>query len=95
MSIGQPRHEIDLYTNIYGILDLKKRTHRSYSVIQCFMFRTYGYIYLYMYKVGALGVMFIVVRNEHGDPSSNPGSGCSHFTLRFGKICILLFSLQI
>ena len=30
---------------------------------------------------GARGVIVIVVGNEHGDTSSNPGRGCLHFTL--------------
>ena len=29
---------------------------------------------------GARGVMVIVVENEHGDPSSNPGQDWLHFT---------------
>ena len=29
---------------------------------------------------GARGVMVIVVGNEHGDTSSNPGRGWLHFT---------------
>ena len=29
---------------------------------------------------GARGVMVIVVGNEHGDTSSNPGQGWLHFT---------------
>ena len=31
-------------------------------------------------NVGACGVMVIVVGNGHGDPSSNPGRDCLHFT---------------
>ena len=31
---------------------------------------------------GAHGVMDIVVENGHGDPSSNPGQVCLHFTKR-------------
>ena len=35
---------------------------------------------------GARGVMVIVVGNEHGDMSSNPGRDCiSHSTNTFGK----------
>ena len=29
---------------------------------------------------GARGVIVIVVGNEHGDTSSNPGRDCLHFT---------------
>ena len=29
---------------------------------------------------GARGLMVIVVGNEHGDTSSNPGRDCLHFT---------------
>ena len=46
------------------------------------------YIYLYIYLVlltslyfeGARGVIVIVVGNEHGDTSSNPGRDWLHFT---------------
>ena len=42
----------------------------------------YVYIYIYIYKLGgACGVMVIVRGRGHGDPSSNPGQGCLHFTL--------------
>ena len=33
-----------------------------------------------MYYGGAHGVMVIVVGNEHGDTSSNPGQDWLHFT---------------
>ena len=36
---------------------------------------THTYIYIYIYDV-----MVIVVGNEHGDTSSNPGRGWLHFT---------------
>ena len=39
--------------------------HRHYYI--------YIYIYIYFFYGGARGVIVIVVGNEHGDPSSNPG----------------------
>ena len=33
-----------------------------------------------MIRRGARGVMVIVVENEHGDTSSNPGRDLLHFT---------------
>ena len=29
---------------------------------------------------GTHGVMVIIIGNGYGDPSSNPGQGCLHFT---------------
>ena len=35
---------------------------------------------LYLYIIGASGVMVIIVGNRHGDTSSNPGRDWLHFT---------------
>ena len=37
------------------------------------------YIYIYIYTGGARDVMLIIVGNEHGDTSSNPGQDLLHF----------------
>ena len=29
---------------------------------------------------GTNGIMVIIIGNGHGDPSSNPGHGCLHFS---------------
>ena len=50
------------------------------------------------YQEGARGVMVIVVGNEHGDMSSNPGRDWLHFHIALiplGKVWIQLFSLQL
>ena len=45
---------------------------------------------------GACGVMVIVVRNGHGETSSNPGRDWLHIALKpMGKVWIQLFSLQL
>ena len=38
------------------------------------------YIYIYIYIGSARGVMVIVVGNEHGDTSPNPGRDWLHCT---------------
>ena len=43
--------------------------------------RIYLCIYIYIYLlVDARWVMIIIVGNRNGDPSSNPGRSCLHFT---------------
>ena len=47
---------------------------------------------------GARGVIVIVVGNEHGDTSSNPGRDLLHFHIALiplGKVWIQLLSLQL
>ena len=42
-------------------------------------------IYNTIINGGACGVMVIVVGNEHGNTSSNPGPGLLHFYIGLGK----------
>ena len=44
---------------------------------------------------GSHGVMFILIENGHDDERSNPRQSWLHFTYRFGKIWIQLFSLRL
>ena len=39
------------------------------------------YIYIYIYIGSSHSVRVIVVENGYGNPSSNPGQSCLHFTL--------------
>ena len=42
--------------------------------------KDYYLVIQYRKDRGACGVMVIIVENEYGSSSSNPGLGCLHFT---------------
>ena len=70
-------------------LNFKQKTHRStfvFADIFCYENARQNIIFQYFcweiindYLSGACGVMVIIVKNEHSEPSSNPGWGCLHF----------------
>ena len=50
------------------------------NIFSCLQSRHYNASVYNIFNGGARGVMVIVVGNEHGDTSSNPGRDWLHFT---------------
>ena len=74
---------------------MNESTHRLYTYAHTHT-HTHTHTHIYMRERGARGLMVDILKDEHVNPSSQPGQGCLHFShclnTLVGKVGIQLFS---